>query len=379
MASNKNPPKLEQGVLYENWETKIKLWQLVTDLPKTKQGPIVVLVLSGKAEQCALELPITEISAEDGVDRILTKLSKVFKKDTVDAAYEAFEEFIHLKRPADGNISNFITEFEAKYNKAKVHGCELSSPIRAYFLLNQANLSDANKQLARATVNKLEFDEMKTKQLKVFGSSETPDIESVKVKVESLNFVDGDEEDIYFGAYGGRSWRGDANQRYPRMNTGNGGGRNSYRGYNNYYRGGNAAQRSRGKPNSNTSYDSRGKPNYNTSYNSRSGRYRCSYCQSIYHAIEQCPDKEYEYQEEESQHDIVLYESQLVTDHDFSIFVAESSTSAILDCGASATVAGRIWFEGYYDGLCEESQKHVEYSTSNSSFRFGSGHWSAVL
>ena len=64
MASNRNPPKLEQGVNYENWEMKIKLWQLVTDLPKNKQGPVVVLALSGKAEQCALELPITDISSD---------------------------------------------------------------------------------------------------------------------------------------------------------------------------------------------------------------------------------------------------------------------------------------------------------------------------
>ena len=69
--------------------------------------------------------------------------------------------------------------------------------------------------------------------------------------------------------------------------------------------------------------------------------------------------------------DIVLYQSNLLTDTDFKVFVSESLTSAILDSGASATVAGKTWFDSYYEGLSTGQQKNVRFSDSNSAFKFG--------
>ena len=69
----------------------------------------------------------------------------------------------------------------------------------------------------------------------------------------------------------------------------------------------------------------------------------------------------------------MLYQSNLVTPEQYSVFVAESSASAILDSGASATVAGVTWLETYFNGLSEKQQQQVEYSDSSSSFKFGSG------
>ena len=63
----------------------------------------------------------------------------------------------------------------------------------------------------------------------------------------------------------------------------------------------------------------------------------------------------------------------MVTEKEFEIFVAESSSSAILDCGASATVSGINWFNSYFQGLSEEKQMEVQYCESNSYFKFGTG------
>ena len=366
MASSKNTsPKLDSTIDYETWEQKIKIWQLVTDLPAVKQGPMVVLALSGKAEQCALEIPIAELSANDGVTKILDKLGKVFKKDSVDAAYEAFDQFINLKRLEGASISSFVNEFERLHNKAKVHGCDLSSPILAYFLLNQANLSESNKQLARATVSKLEFEDMKSKLLKIFGTGGVRDIESSlsEVKIEDANVVD-EMEDVYYGDYLNRDWQSRYPRRFPNSYRGN---RYSSRGY--VPNRGASSQSSQWRP-------GRGRANYGGKYfqEFKQGKNRCSFCQSIYHLLEECPERFYhEEPEEDSQHDIVLYQSNLITVRDYDIFVAESSTSAILDCGASATVAGKAWFQSYCDGLSEKQQKKITYSQSSSSFKFGSG------
>ena len=76
---------------------------------------------------------------------------------------------------------------------------------------------------------------------------------------------------------------------------------------------------------------------------------------------------------DDPEYDIVLFQSNLIMKEHFDIFVAESSTSAILDCGASATVSGLDWFKNYLDGLSNEKQSQVTYSESNAFFKFGSG------
>ena len=112
MSNIKSPPLLEKSPSYETWEKSLKLWQLVTDLKATQQGPAIALSLTGKAREAVLELPMEDIKSETGVERILTELSKIYKRDTVETAYEAFDEFIKFNRGTKQNISQFIIEFE---------------------------------------------------------------------------------------------------------------------------------------------------------------------------------------------------------------------------------------------------------------------------
>ena len=101
---------------------------------------------------------------------------------------------------------------------------------------------------------------------------------------------------------------------------------------------------------------------------------RCEFCESVFHTTHECPEKIY-YQEEDYEeapsYDIVLYQSNLVTDEDYRVFVAEASISAILDSGASSSVAGKKWLQSYIAGLPEKEQIKIEYRPSSSSFKFG--------
>ena len=93
-----NPPKLDDHSSYESWEKTLKLWRLATDLPKAKQGTAVVLTLTGKDRDKVLELDIDDINSDAGLDLIVAELDKIYKKDSVDTAYEAFEKFIAFRR-----------------------------------------------------------------------------------------------------------------------------------------------------------------------------------------------------------------------------------------------------------------------------------------
>ena len=69
---------------------------------------------------------------------------------------------------------------------------------------------------------------------------------------------------------------------------------------------------------------------------------------------------------------MVLYQSNLLTESQYNVFVAEPSASAILDSGASTTVTGKIWLESYCQGLSKDQLKEVKYINSSNSFKLGS-------
>ena len=126
MAKNfKTLPTLNKNESNENWEKAVKLWQFVIEIPKRKQGAGMVLALSGKDRDVALELSMKEFNTVNGVENILEKLGKIYKKDSVDTAYETFKIFIKYTRNAGVSIATYISEFERRYSKAKEHDCEL--------------------------------------------------------------------------------------------------------------------------------------------------------------------------------------------------------------------------------------------------------------
>ena len=77
---------------------------MYTELPKTRQGPALVLSLQGEVQDAALELPEDEIAQENGVDGILRRLDRLFNKDSTITKYQALEAFETLKRPSDMSI-----------------------------------------------------------------------------------------------------------------------------------------------------------------------------------------------------------------------------------------------------------------------------------
>ena len=59
------------------------------------------------------------------------------------------------------NISNYIIEFERLYNKIKNFNMTLPDGVLAYKFLNNANVSEQHKQLVRATLTVLKYENMK--------------------------------------------------------------------------------------------------------------------------------------------------------------------------------------------------------------------------
>ena len=368
MASHSNfkaPPALSKCSSYETWLKEIKIWQKFTDLKPDKQGPAIFLTLEGRAREAVLELDVDEIGDAKGVENIVQKLNGLYAKDKTQSAYEAYDSFEKFRRPSDMSVSDYINKFERLHSKVKKYGSEMSSDILAYRLLKSANLSEQHEQLARATITKFDYESMKTQLKKIFGDSAedgaTSEFKS-DVKVESI-FETSEEHDIHYGNTRFNRAPGYKQSHRPGFHS-----ENSNRGKNNQSKYGRSTS-----ANSNTSGARRGR----NPFNDRGVVTRCSICDSVNHWMSNCPDKVY-YEETireaniDESHNVTLFQSNLIMEEHMKTFVAESFSSAILDSGATATVAGKTWVDCYIDGLPPNKRSEVVYSCSKNSFKFGS-------
>ena len=155
--SYKNPPKLGTNTVYETWKTEIAVWRLVTDLPKKKQALAVTLSLAGQARAKALEIEVADLNKDDGLDTLITELDGLFRKETVDLAYEAFSNFDKYRKTAEVSMSEFILEYERRYNQCKKYDMTLPDAVLSFRLLDNAGLSQKEKQLALTASSDLKF------------------------------------------------------------------------------------------------------------------------------------------------------------------------------------------------------------------------------
>ena len=337
--SYKNPPSLEKEKDYQQWKNEVKMWQLVTDLDKKKRGLALALSLQGKPREVALELDPVKLNADDGVD-VLVELDKVFEKDKMDQAYSAYTAFDKFRRGGSMTMSAYIIEFEQKYNKCKKYEMALPDAMLAFKLLDNAGLSQSDRQLALTACSDLKFDTMKAALNRIFGTK-SPLLDSaaaVTVKEESAFVTE-------------RHWDKSKQWRPPPRF------KNSY---------------------NNTAKVSQ--PKLNPTINGRISR--CRICDSKYHWVQLCPHKYHEVKLTEDQGDesystetvnITLFLSSKPNLSPQSVFVAEAFNTAVIDTACTKTVCGSNWLYQFVESLDDESQKKITCSESKTPFKFGDG------
>ena len=78
-----------------------------------------MLLSEGEPLDAVLELDSDIISGNDGVDKIIARLNKIYKKDGFTQKYNALESFEKYKRQNNTTIRNFLTEFEKLFHKTR--------------------------------------------------------------------------------------------------------------------------------------------------------------------------------------------------------------------------------------------------------------------
>jgi len=78
-------------------------------------------------------------------------------KMTAQELNTAFKEFHNYRRSSDEKYTDFVITFEKLYSRVVKYKMILPEEVKAYFLLNAANMSEDNEKLAMTTRGKLTY------------------------------------------------------------------------------------------------------------------------------------------------------------------------------------------------------------------------------
>ena len=129
-SSHKVPPLLKNSASYNDWKKMVTVWKSFTPLEKNKQGGAILMTLEGAAQDTVLELEAADINSDEGIDKVIEKLDKLYTKDETLEKFEALETFDNFKRKHDTTIQEHIQQFEKLYNKLNYRASQPS--VRKY-------------------------------------------------------------------------------------------------------------------------------------------------------------------------------------------------------------------------------------------------------
>ena len=351
----KAPPNFDlERDNYEQFKKDISLWELLTELDNKKKGPAVYLSLKNKAREAVRNLPIEEISAEGGLKTIIDRLDEVYLADRNTRAYEAFQRFYKCKRDSGETFEQFIVRFERMYGDLENYDMKLPEGIRAFFVLNAANLTGEMEKLARATTTDLTYKGMKEQIKKICGTVHVSGNDESDVAPPV-------KDEILLGYAGGRTNRNWSNRgRGGRGGRGQGGSRPVWIDQ----RSGQSQEnwRSDAEPSSRKRSDEAGNVR-----DKHGNQMRCFGCESTQHFIKDCPRNLKKSQE------VNLILLNLKPDKKQKTLVIEALGKGVLDCGCTRTVAGEFWMSEFISTLSADDTKLVREESSNAIYRFGDG------
>lgn len=110
---------------------------MYTKEEKFRQGAAVYLSLKGKARDVVRGLSTDTLKADDGVEKIIAELDKVFQTDKVTQAYCAFKDFADYRRSSGDGFSTFIVEFEKRHRELVKFDMALPTGVQAFFCYKQ--------------------------------------------------------------------------------------------------------------------------------------------------------------------------------------------------------------------------------------------------
>ena len=146
-------PSLEAETNYETFKNEVEMWQVVTDIPKQKQGIWLALAISPKHPLNLKDKVLgsgvgkEKLGSEDGVKNLLDCLDKKIFKDSLVDLYDWFKKIEQIKRNKDVKMEQYILDFNDMIAKAEKKGLNYPDSIKAFKLLEGSRTTEIEKQL----------------------------------------------------------------------------------------------------------------------------------------------------------------------------------------------------------------------------------------
>ena len=195
-------PVFRKGMLYTDWRKEVEIWRATNDLRKVNkqvQAGLLFESLQGKQRETVLsELTVAEITGENGLQNIFTKLDAYFEGNKTKNAFQAHDDLMSFRRNSATSMEDFLIEFQLKVNKVEAAGTALPDGVLGYTLLNCANLSHDKVEICRATCTDLNFNTVKAQLEKIgLGSKQMSSSGDFSVNSEGSSNIK--VENAYFG------------------------------------------------------------------------------------------------------------------------------------------------------------------------------------
>ena len=120
-----------------------------------------------------MDIPAKDLAKETGMTTLLERLDKVFLRDDKDKAYEAYKSFDTFQRQENMSMTDYIVEFDKRYNKSKKYEMSLPEAVLAFKILDNAGLTSKDRQLALTASSDIKYGPMKSALQRIFGESGT--------------------------------------------------------------------------------------------------------------------------------------------------------------------------------------------------------------
>ena len=196
-------PKLADFDCFEDYKDNCVLWQLTTDHPPKKQGPLLAAGIKnshttfGEGLQKRLfqkHKPASLAAREDGVTAILDFLENELGNSKRSQKIKFLKKVVNYKRTADQNVADFVKEFEYLMNKAEENGTKFDPDIKVHYIMENANLTKQQHELLNTIVDIAD-------EKKVYESVKTKMVDMLSNNFEVTNNEEGKLNDAFYAQH----------------------------------------------------------------------------------------------------------------------------------------------------------------------------------
>ena len=117
------PPRFDKGKCYELFRKESLAWGEVTDLPKTKQGIVIVFSLPEDDDRRHIkenifdQISMENLKTDGGLTVLFNVLENLLGKDDLVDSLERYDDFENFERKDGQSTKDYISMFDYKYKK----------------------------------------------------------------------------------------------------------------------------------------------------------------------------------------------------------------------------------------------------------------------